>query len=118
MNFSADSSSLVCVQGTEYEKTFNIVLIRVGAGFGDKVVCIPNLRIGEDYITHIDASLTKKEIYLISKSDTSSCLHIYGFDRKCRKTIRDVNAFCVSSDEKVLAYTNSSNKLNMIFIKE
>ena len=55
---------------------------------------------------------------MISKSETSSSLHIYGFDRKCKKTIRDVNSLAVSSDEKILAYTNNSNKLNMIFIKE
>lgn len=50
MNFSADSSALVCVQGTTIKSIFNIVLIKIGANYQEKVVVIP-VKIAADYIT-------------------------------------------------------------------
>jgi hypothetical protein len=107
MNFSADSSSLVCVQGTEEEHVFNIVLLKVEAKPLEGIVVVP-CKIAEDYPVQIDASLTKQEIYMIAKSNDSSNLHIYGFDRKIKKTIRDATALSVATDEKTLAYANTS----------
>ena len=54
---------------------------------------------------------------MIAKSENSSNLHIYGFDRKVKKTIRDATALSVSTDEKVLAYANTASQVHMIFIK-
>ena len=107
MNFSADSSSLVCVQGTEEPQVFNIVLIKVEAKPLEQIIVVP-CKISEDYPIQIDASLTKKEIYMICKSENSSNLHVYGFDRKIKKTIRDAIALSVSTDEKILAYSNTA----------
>jgi hypothetical protein len=108
MNFSADSSALVCVQGTEEPQVFNIVLIKMQKSKEGQVVVIP-CKIAEDYPVQIDASMTKQEIYMIAKSENSSNLHIYGFDRKIKKTIRDATALSVSTDEKTLAYANTSS---------
>jgi hypothetical protein len=45
---------------------------------------------------------------MIAKSENSSNLHIYGFDRRVKKTIRDATAMSVATDEKTLAYANTS----------
>ena len=55
---------------------------------------------------------------MITKSPNDSSLHIYGFDSRCKKTIRDAIALTVSSDEKLLAYANNSSQILMLFIKE
>ena len=117
MNFSSDSSSLVCVQGTSEPQVFNIVLIRMGHRPEGQITVVP-CKIAEDYPVQIDASMTKQEIYMVSKTDNSSNLHVYGFDRKVKKTIRDATALSVTTDEKVLAYANTSQQVNMIFIKQ
>jgi hypothetical protein len=59
MNFTADSSSLVCVQGTEEPQVFNIVLIRIEGSTEGRVTVVP-CKIAEDYPVQIDASMTKQ----------------------------------------------------------
>lgn len=91
-------------------------MIRLQESTEGQVVVVP-CKIAEDYPAQIDASMTKQEIYMIAKSENSSNLHIYGFDRKVKKTIRDAVALSVSTDEKTLAYANTSAQVRMIFIK-
>lgn len=117
MNFSADSSALVCVQGTDQPQVFNIILIKLYGHPLDRIVVVP-CKVAEDYPIQIDASLSKKEIYMISKSETASRLHIYDFDRRLKKSINDARALSVSTDEKILAYATASKEIKMICIKE
>lgn len=45
-------------------------------------------------------------------------MYVYGFDTICKNCIRDVTSISVSTDEKLLAYSNSAKQVFMVFIKD
>ena len=91
-------------------------MIRTNTTEDNKVIAIP-CKITEDFPTEVDASISKEEIYMISKTKSSSSLRIYSFDRRCLRTVRDATCLSVSTDEKLLAYATNSKEVLMVYIK-
>ena len=64
------------------------------------------VEIEEDYITQIEASIEKDELYFIAKSKKLSTLYIHSFeDFTCKRKIKEVLGVSLSTDEMLLAYS-------------
>jgi WD40 repeat protein len=117
MRFSSDSKTLVILSGSTFDNRYTVYVVRLD---GDKAFGEVNFVISQtsgDTVVHeakqIDVCYERKEFYITCGAWWAFRLYTFDFEGNFKDTKLEARAVSVSPDQKLLAYSHSSNHIHL-----